>query len=178
MLKVFAITRRAHGDPFRVVNLLPFFSNNFNYSMRLVVISASLLLLSLHYFACALWLVLRVQVGGTWRTALHQDPRAGLNLSAVCNLKHRPGRSPAIFVLVHRDSMEAACSRRTCFDYSFDSNAALEQNADAGNPLPPPWRLQGFPPKTWPVELQLLDGPVHVYEAWTWWVGRAALLHV
>jgi hypothetical protein len=35
---------------------------NFNYSMRLVMLSASLLLLGLHYFACALWLVLRVQV--------------------------------------------------------------------------------------------------------------------
>jgi len=30
---------------------------------RLVVVSFSLLMLGLHYFACALWLVLRVQVG-------------------------------------------------------------------------------------------------------------------
>jgi hypothetical protein len=42
---------------------LPCVRRNFNYSMRLVMLSASLLLLGLHYFACALWLVLRVQVG-------------------------------------------------------------------------------------------------------------------
>jgi hypothetical protein len=36
---------------------------NFNYSVRLVMLSASLLLVGLHYFACLLWLVLRVQVG-------------------------------------------------------------------------------------------------------------------
>lgn len=44
---------------------------NFNYSLRLVVLSASLLLLGLHYFACALWLVLRVQVGMYASTLTH-----------------------------------------------------------------------------------------------------------
>jgi hypothetical protein len=44
---------------------LPCVRRNFNYSLRLVMLSASLLLLGLHYFACALWLVLRVQVNAT-----------------------------------------------------------------------------------------------------------------
>jgi hypothetical protein len=54
--------RRAHGDPFRFINRLPYLRDNFNYSLRLVIKSSSLLLLALHYFACALWFVLRLQV--------------------------------------------------------------------------------------------------------------------
>lgn len=59
---MFGLKRRAHGDPLRLINRLPYIRDNFNYSLRLVVLSSSLLLLGLHYFACALWLVLRVQV--------------------------------------------------------------------------------------------------------------------
>jgi hypothetical protein len=44
--------------------------------MRLVLLSASLLLLGLHYFACALWLVLRVQVRADADDLLHA-PHAG-----------------------------------------------------------------------------------------------------
>jgi hypothetical protein len=45
--------------------------------MRLVMLSASLLLLGLHYFACALWLVLRVQVS-TVNTAQHDARRCAV----------------------------------------------------------------------------------------------------
>lgn len=61
LLKATAVLRRAHGDPFRLINYIPYLKRNFNYSLRLVVVSFSLLMLGLHYFACALWLVLRVQ---------------------------------------------------------------------------------------------------------------------
>ncbi|KAF8064640.1 FPS1 [Scenedesmus sp. PABB004] len=61
LLKVIGLTRRAHGDPFRFMNYLPATRRNYNYSLRLVVVSASALLLALHYFACSLWLVLRLQ---------------------------------------------------------------------------------------------------------------------
>ncbi|WIA11542.1 hypothetical protein OEZ85_011652 [Tetradesmus obliquus] len=73
LLKVFGLRRRAHGDPFRIINRLPCVRRNFNYSMRLVLLASSLLLVGLHYFACALWLALRVQgfPEGTWPVALH-----------------------------------------------------------------------------------------------------------
>lgn len=61
LLKATAVLRRAHGDPFRIINQIPSIRRNFNYSLRLVVVSFSVLLLALHYFACCLWLVLRVQ---------------------------------------------------------------------------------------------------------------------
>lgn len=64
LLKVAGTMRRAHGDPFRLIDKIPYLKRNFNYSMRLVAVSASVLLLGLHYFACGLWLVLRVQVRG------------------------------------------------------------------------------------------------------------------
>ncbi|KAI8472380.1 MAG: cyclic nucleotide-binding-like protein [Monoraphidium minutum] len=72
LLRVFSFRRRAHGDPFRVINLLPFLSSNFNYSARLVVVAFTALLVALHYFACALWLLLRVQdfPPGTWPVML------------------------------------------------------------------------------------------------------------
>eukprot|EP00878_Enallax_costatus_P034394 GHUV01038128.1.p1 GENE.GHUV01038128.1~~GHUV01038128.1.p1 ORF type:complete len:493 (+),score=96.96 GHUV01038128.1:602-2080(+) len=73
LLKVFGLRRRAHGDPFRLINHIPFIRRNFNYSLRLVVVSASMLLLGLHYFACGLWLVLRLQdfPANTWPVELN-----------------------------------------------------------------------------------------------------------
>jgi hypothetical protein len=58
---------------------------NFNYSMRLVLLSASLLLLGLHYFACALWLVLRVQVRE------HSSDRAAAAAAAACTVAGAEG---------------------------------------------------------------------------------------
>eukprot|EP00775_Hariotina_reticulata_P005141 gene5141-5381_t len=73
LLKAVGWRRRAHGDPFRFINRLPCLRDNFNYSLRLVIKSASLLLLGLHYFACALWFVLRLQgfPDQSWPVQLH-----------------------------------------------------------------------------------------------------------
>ena len=62
LLRVVALSRRAHGDPFRLISAIPGLAKSFNYSTRLVVVAASALLLALHYFACGLWLLLRIEV--------------------------------------------------------------------------------------------------------------------
>jgi len=34
LLKATAVLRRAHGDPFRLINYIPYLKRNFNYSLR------------------------------------------------------------------------------------------------------------------------------------------------
>lgn len=34
LLKATAVLRRAHGDPFRLINRIPFIARSFNYSLR------------------------------------------------------------------------------------------------------------------------------------------------
>eukprot|EP00884_Botryococcus_braunii_P019155 jgi/Botrbrau1/5923/Bobra.0366s0097.1 len=60
-LRVFAINRRARGNPFRWVDTISDVRKEFSYSARRIINSAVLTWIGLHYFACLLWFIVRVQ---------------------------------------------------------------------------------------------------------------------
>lgn len=151
------------------------------------MVSASALLLALHYFACALWLVLRAQVGEQLehtcafgscdRYWVHQSvvTDAGCD-GTICHshVRLRLQIHPAAWrKKIH---VQSICAKRALYaDKPFvllACCASCTANTIICSSCFPTLLClcQGFPDKTWPAQLGLLDD-INVYQCWTWYAA-------